>query len=72
MNCIYQRNPGSGFRRSHSIFCLYCESDAVVHFNVGHACGNVCEPCARKRFKLVEVEAGIYVEEVSDFERVSS
>lgn len=63
MNCLQQRNPYAGFGRSHSIFCLYCESDATHHFNTGSCCGNVCEKCARKRFKPAEVEVGTYVEE---------
>lgn len=71
MNCIQQRNPMAGFKRSHSIFCTYCEEEASVHFNTGYACGNVCEACARKKFKLAEVEAGRYVEEKSDA-RISS
>lgn len=60
MNCIHQRNPFGGFNRSHTIWCLYCEEPAVVHFNVVHTCGNVCEKCARK-FRRDQVEEGIYV-----------
>lgn len=61
MNCIQQHNPLAGFQNAHHASCLYCEDDAVVHFNVGYACGNVCEWCARKRFRPAEIEAGIFV-----------
>lgn len=62
MNCIFQRNPYCGFESKHSIFCLYCEENATVHFNTGFCCGNVCEKCAKKRFRPAEIESGIYVE----------
>lgn len=63
MNCIQQRNPLAGFIHQHSIFCVYCEEEATKHFNTGYACGNVCESCGRKRFRLVQIEDGRYVEE---------
>ena len=58
MNCIQQRNPLAGFINQHSKFCHYCEEDAVFHYNVGYACGNVCQVHAKK---FAVVERGTFV-----------
>lgn len=61
MNCIQLRNQGAGFQGSHRRFCTYCEADATCHANVGYWCGNVCLPCAKKKFKPGQVEEGVFL-----------
>lgn len=69
LNCIFKRNPASGFASSHNRTCAYvrdetCVDTSTTHVNLGHYCANLCDRHAAlvtKQHKA-EVMNEIYVE----------
>lgn len=57
MNCIFAKNPASGFAAQHGSMCAYvengedCITAAVAHAHFGFACLNVCQGHADKLAK---------------------
>jgi hypothetical protein len=45
IDCIYHKNPSSGFERNHKKLCT-CGAATTTHCYVGYWCGMLCANCA--------------------------